>query len=170
MSLVVLTLWYWWWWCYNRCPLQRYGCGCGGDYRQSRCHLQRCPWSWSADRLSSSCAHQTSDMEKVENRQMLKSSRKHCEKCKGCPAEFKISRFFHPYFTCLTCNEHGQMFPEISKVVSCHIFQTFCQNYLPFSKSCHLWSSSYWWLGHGSFWFVDLLICFFEHFITISYK
>ena len=37
----------------------------------------------------------TSDMENVENRQMLKSSRKHCEKCKGCPAEFKIIRFVH---------------------------------------------------------------------------
>ena len=35
-------------------------------------------------------------MENVENRQMLKSSRKHCEKCKGCPAEFKIIRFVHP--------------------------------------------------------------------------
>ena len=75
MSLVVVIPWYWWWWCYNWCLLQRYGCGCGGDYRQSRCHLQRCPCSWSADRLSSSCAHQTSDMENVENRQMLKSSR-----------------------------------------------------------------------------------------------
>ena len=59
------------------------------------------------------------------------------------------------------------MCPEISKVVSCHIFLTFCQNYVQFYKSCHFCfssSSSYWWLGQGSFWVVDLLIFFFEHF------
>ena len=94
-----------------------------------------------------------------------KLARKHCEKCKGCPAEFKIIRFVHPYFTCFTYKEHGQMCPEISKVVSCHIFQKFCQKYAPFSKSCHIWTSSYRWLKQGSFgsyicWFVVLNILY----------